>query len=103
MSGAATGAFLPPLQGANNRNRGVTGWRSKAHPPLFRGRMVPVDFGADMAFAGSAARHAVGRTAMGKNSGIGHIALAGLAAAALVLLAVSAQRHVARGQASAPK
>ena len=40
---------------------------------------------------------------MANNSGIGHIALAGLTAGALALLAVSAQHNVARGQASASK
>ena len=40
---------------------------------------------------------------MANNSGIGHIALAGLAGGALVLLAVLAQHHVAHGQASPPK
>ena len=40
---------------------------------------------------------------MADDSGIGHIALAGLAGGALVLLAVLAQHHVAHGQASPPK
>ena len=40
---------------------------------------------------------------MVKNSGIGHIALAGLAAGALALLALGVQHNVARGQASPSK
>src|ERR1700738_4336799 len=40
---------------------------------------------------------------MANNSGIGHIALAGLAAGALALLAVGVRHNVARGQASASK